>query len=67
MQVVSKYMACTAFDTETEECTALVWVDPPAGGIPPLTAEEGAALGGVTLCVWCGVIAMVLIRKGASK
>lgn len=62
--IATKYAACTEFNSDTGECAAMVWVDPPAV-IPPLTAEQGAALGGATCLVWVGVMAMVVIRKGA--
>ncbi|EMI49940.1 transmembrane protein [Stenotrophomonas maltophilia AU12-09] len=62
--VAVKYAACAEFDPSSGQCTTVVWVDAPSP-IPPLTAEQGAALGGATLLVWAGVIAMVLIRKGA--
>ncbi len=62
--VVSKYAACTQFDSATGECTTVVWVDPPAV-IPPLSASQGAMLGGITLVVWTCVYAAVLLRSGA--
>lgn len=62
--VATKYAACAEFDPSSGQCTTVVWVDAPSP-IPPLTAEQGAVLGGATLVVWAGVIAMVLIRKGA--
>lgn len=62
--VATKYAACAEFDTSNGQCTSVVWVDAPSP-IPPLTAEQGAALGGATILVWAGVMAMVLIRKGA--
>lgn len=62
--VVAKYAACTQLDPSSGQCAAVVWVDPPAV-IPPLTAQQGALLGGVCILVWGAVIAMVLIRKGA--
>lgn len=62
--VVSKYLACTQFDTTTGECTASVWVDPPAV-IPPLTAEQGFAIASAIGVVWVGVVAVVLPRIGA--
>ncbi|WP_182267817.1 hypothetical protein [Stenotrophomonas maltophilia] len=62
--VATKYAACAEFDPSSGQCTTVVWVDAPSP-IPPLTAEQGAALGGATIIVWVGVIAAVLIRKGA--
>lgn len=62
--VVTKYAACTQFDSTTGQCATVVWVDPPAV-IPPLSAEHGAVLGGVTIAIWTAVVALVLIRKGA--
>lgn len=61
---VTKYAACAEFDSSSGQCTTVVWVDPPTS-IPPLTAEQGAALGGVTILVWVGVVVAVLVRKGA--
>lgn len=62
--VATKYAACAEFDPSSGQCATVVWVDAPSP-IPPLTAEQGAALGGATILVWAGVLAMVLIRKGA--
>lgn len=61
---ITKYAACIEFDSASGQCATVVWVDPPTN-IPPLSASQGAALGGATLLVWVGVVAMVLIRKGA--
>ncbi|MCU1180443.1 hypothetical protein JAK28_15700 [Stenotrophomonas maltophilia] len=62
--VATKYAACAEFDSSNGQCATVVWVDAPSP-IPPLTAEQGAALGGATILVWAGVMAMVMIRKGA--
>ena len=62
--VATKYAACAEFDSSNGQCATVVWVDAPSP-IPPLTAQQGAALGGATLLVWAGVVAMVMIRKGA--
>lgn len=62
--VATKYAACAEFDSSSGQCTTVVWVDAPSP-IPPLTAEQGAALGGATILVWVGVMAMVMVRKGA--
>ena len=43
--VAVKYAACAEFDPSSGQCTTVVWVDAPSP-IPPLTAEQGAALGG---------------------
>lgn len=62
--VATKYAACAEFDSTSGQCATVVWVEAPSL-IPPLTVEQGAALGGATILVWAGVVAMVLIRKGA--
>jgi hypothetical protein len=66
MPVVTKYMACESFDPATEECTAVVWVDPPAV-LPRLSAAEGMQLGAWIAAFWvaCAVVGP-LLRKGAS-
>ena len=64
--IATKYAACVEFNPDTGECASMVWVDPPAV-IPPLTAQQGAALGGATVLVWVGVVAFVLIRKGVRN
>lgn len=62
--VATKYAACAEFDSSNGQCATVVWVDA-LSPIPPLTAQQGAALGGATILVWAGVVAMVMIRKGA--
>lgn len=62
--VVTKYLACTQFEPSTGECTASVWVDPPAV-IPPLTAEQGFVIASSIGVVWAATVAVVLPRYGA--
>ncbi|TAA46282.1 hypothetical protein [Pseudoxanthomonas winnipegensis] len=62
--VVQKYMACTAFD-DGGNCTAAVWVDPPAV-IPPMSAEMGAGIGSTIGLIWLAVYAVTMPRKGAQ-
>lgn len=64
--VVTKYMACTQFDPETETCSAVVWVDVPSL-VPKMSAEVGAALGGCIAVIWLAAFVLgPVVRKAAS-
>lgn len=64
-QAVFQYLACTEIDVDTGDCTATVLVDAPTP-VPPLTAEQGATIGGLTVCVWLVVASFGLIQRGAE-
>lgn len=40
-----KVLTCAQFNAETQVCEVQVWADPMPLGLPPLTPEEGAAMG----------------------
>lgn len=65
--VARKYMACVEFDQVTEECAAVVWVDPPAV-VPRLSAEQGTLIAGFIGAVWVACLVLgPIARKGASS
>lgn len=60
-----KVLACVEFHPDTEACTAQAWIDPPTL-LPPLSAEDGAAIGIQLVWVYATVKAVVLIREAFS-
>jgi hypothetical protein len=54
--VVSKYLACAAFDT-AGECVTQVWVDAP-GFLPSFSIAEGGAAAVMIGIVWLSIAAI---------
>lgn len=57
------YCDAAAVDATTGQCSDPHWVDAPAGGLPPLTAGEGAQIAFAIVGCWAlGLCGRLLFR-----
>lgn len=57
-----QYLACTSWNENTQSCDAQAWLHVPTV-IPPLSAEQGALIGGAIVSVWAIAYGLRLVAR----
>lgn len=60
-----KVYACVDWDQVTETCAAHAYIDPPTL-LPPMTVEDGAAIGWAMLKAYLVVKLIAMLREAAA-